>query len=61
MLLQWSAPEYVPRSFLVSGVSGTNKAVKQTDTSFPLHSAAYSVELFPNASAVLVLKNLTEH
>ena len=36
MLLQWSAPEYVPRSFLVSGVSGTNKAVKQTDTSFRL-------------------------
>ena len=36
MLLQWSAPEYVPRSFLVSGVSGTNKVVEQTDTSFRL-------------------------
>ena len=36
MLLQWSAPEYMPHSFLVSGVSGTDKAFKQTGTCFNL-------------------------
>ncbi len=41
---------------LQNGIIVKNEA---STTSFPLHSAAYSVELFPNASAVLVLKNLT--
>ena len=36
MLLQWSAPEYVPTLFSRFRRSGTNKAVKQTDTSFRL-------------------------
>lgn len=30
MLIQWSAPEYMPRSFLVSGVSDNKKPFKQT-------------------------------
>lgn len=34
MLLQWSAPEYMPRSFLVSGVSDKSEIFRQTGNGF---------------------------
>ena len=49
-------------SFCMNGICEWDYRQKRGEHyQLPLHSAAYSVELFPNASAVLVLKNLTEH